>query len=655
MRLAKLGPISILMLLACSAVLAKEVSLSGYIGSHKLSFASQEVKEEAVFAVDSGAEYLFVTEIYPDTPEPVEYSYELMVDGEELYERSASSTGFGPVTYFIRARKATGRAVHVKNTGARPVLISSVRAVRQAELDALLRKDEFRIMGLIAPGCSAEDKEIFVRMLAEQLGPRATEQMKVGFSCEIRFANQSMDAVRREIEMCRRWEKEHSIPAFLGLVSWWSGTPLFVPDGAGGTFGDLKYQQICYSPDVEVEENPALRELLGDRYNRHYGLSVPNQWSNTPWLTMNSPVLNEYRYRRLDEAVELLKDVSEGDTSWISGIYLENEPRYWDSDCEAGNPGSNRKVLWADFNPMVSKDARLDGVDLDPSDGLSYEELSWLHRNVGRYNQEMVDKFRKSLSDRRFGLDIPLYTHSLQHRHMFPGGEINHAASEWAYAEGARTGLEGMWLQLADLTRVREWGKWANVNREENDGHHTDLHLWDLRASYLMGADLYNSYNWHAIGAERFFDYVNEFLDELEVVSLPPAEAGYIDAHNLMIRTPMKLQAFTRVELPVTVTRATKGVFVLKLFTKDGQVFASVPNSVDLAPGKESLIFDFPTPAESKWNEEARLYLYIGGCPDCAVEGAVGIDAETLGSVKLYLDLREQRAFSLAVINYARR
>ena len=50
----------------------------------------------------------------------------------------------------------------------------------------------------------------------------------------------------------------------LGLVSWWAGTPLNVDDGLGGKFGDLKYQQVCYSPNVEVPENPDLRKLLGE-------------------------------------------------------------------------------------------------------------------------------------------------------------------------------------------------------------------------------------------------------------------------------------------------------------------------------------------------------------------------------------------------------
>lgn len=641
--------------LVCSTSLAAEVSISGWIGAHKLSFAAREIAGEAEFSVEAGADFLLVTEIYPDTLDPVDYSYRLFADGTELYERQATSTGFGPVTYFVRGGERIGSKVQLKNRGPKPVLISSIRSVKQAELDLLLRKDQFRLLGLIAPGCSADEKERYVRMLAEKLRPRQTEQITTGFSCEIRFANQKPDAVRKEIEMCRRWAKEHKFPAFIGLVSWWSGTPFFVDDGLGGKFGDIKYQQICYSPDVEVPENAALKDLLGERYNRHYGLSVPNQWSSTPWLTMNSTVLNEYRYRRLDEAVGLLKDASNEDTSWIYGLYLENEPRYWDTDCEAGNPGSNRKVLWADFNSLVIADAKRDGVDLDPSDGLSYEELSWLHRNVGRYNQEMVDKFRESITNRQISLEMPLYTHSLQHRAMFPGAEVNHPASEWAYATGARTGLEGMWLQLSDLHRVREWGKWANLNREENDGHHTDLHLWDLRVSYMMGADLYNSYNWHAIGAERFFDYVNEFLDELDEVKLPPAEVRRIDARTLAIKTPMKLQAFTGVELPVQASKRVNGKLVLKLIGKDGYVCASAPVFVSLDAGQHSLSFDFPTPAESKWNEEARLSICVEGGQDGLDDTNVSFTPETAGVIKLFLDLRSQRALSLAIISRAGR
>jgi len=643
---------------AYAANAAGTVDVAGYVGSHKLTFKAQAISKEAKFPLKGPANYLAVTEVYPDSAEAVTYSYRISGSGIGSFERSHASEGFGPVTYFLRVRNAPLGTIKITNhaTGskARPVLISSVWPVKGSELKSLLEWDKFTIMGLI-PGGKPDERDTWVDLLAKSLGSRTEDHINTGFSSEIYYCNRDKANVKDQLTVCAEWAKKYRIPAMLGLVSWWGGPPVFVDDGLGGRFGDIKYQQVCYSPDVEIAENADLKKLLGERYTRNYGLSVPNQWSNCPWLTMNSPVLNEYRFKRLNEAIAEVKNISGGSTAWIRSIYLENEPRYWDSDCEAGNPKSERKVLWADFNPLVVEAAKKDGVELNPADGLSDGELAWLHRNVGKYNQDTVDAVKKAVAAHKFAQNVPLYTHSLQHRNMFPGGKINHPASEWAYAIGGRTGIAGVWSQPSDFTRVREWGPWSNLNREENDGRHIDEHLWDLRVAYIMGADLYNSYNWHAIGAQRFFDYVKEFLAEFPIVALSPAEARFVDRSSLKIKTPMKLQAFSRVEVQVKVTKKVTGAAFLGLAFDDGRSFASQQQPVDLSPGTRTLGIDFPTPAEVPYTKEALLVLYVFDSKGKLATSSVAFTPESVQAIKLILDLRTQRALSLAVINRAKR
>jgi len=647
-----------------SSQAASYTTVSGYIGSHRLSFRAAVVSRQTEFVVRGPADYLAVTEVYPDTPERLEYRYRITAPGLGEFVRTHTSEGFGPLTFFVRVRRGTVGTVRISPLSlCKPPLIASVRGVTEEELRSILANDRFLLMGLIPHG-APESRSSWADVLAAKLPSRPDMNITRGFSAEIRYANCAPQDVREQLRTCMAWSIKHNMPAMLGLVSWWSGTPLRVPDGRGGTFGDLQYQQVCYSPDFEHDDDPRLAAMLGERYNRHYGLSVPNQWSSTPWLTMNSPALNRYRYLRLDEAVETLSELSKKSASWIGCIYLENEPRYWDTACEAGNPKAGRqgKELWADFNPLVVGAARRDGVGLDPSDGLSNEELSWLHRNVGAYNQDMVDAFRLSLSKRKFGRDIPVYTHSLQHRDMFPGGPINHPASEWAYADGAWTGIEGMWSLPSDFTRLREWGPWSNLNREENDGQHIDWHLWDLRVAYMMGASLYNSYNWHAIGADRFFDYVKEFVTQLPVVTLPPAEARMTDDLRAQIKLPMKLQAFSRIELPVEVSAGQtsagllKGTAWLQVESPTGGVFRSDSRGLNLKPGSRRLAFDFATPAEAKWNEVMSVSLHVSDAAgDPVGPEAIRLQSLSADGVKLSLDLRTQRALSLAIIRRNRR
>lgn len=648
-----------LALVTASSAYSATVAIQGYIGCHKLAYKVQAVDRQGSFEVKGPVDYLAIMEVYPDTHKPVEYRYLISAPGIGVTERIHKSTGFGPVTYFIKVTKKPLGTVRIRNLqpNKQPVFISKVWGISEDELQLLLKRDSFILMGLI-PNSELDERDRWMQMLASKLASKPKYGIRTGFSTEIYYANRDSANVKQQIETCAKWTQEYGLPALIGLVSWWAGTPMHVPDGLGGKFGDVKYQQICYSPDVEVDEHPQLKELLGERYNRHYGLSVPNQWSSCPWLTMNSNVLNQYRYSRLDEAIGFLSETFGNSERRTYGIFLENEPRYWDTDCEAYNPKAGRqgKTLWADFNPVTVEAAKRDGVVLDPSDGLADDELSWLHRNVGRYNQETINAAKEALGKYSSDSQIPLYTHSLQLRSLFPGGLINHPASEWAYANGARTGIEGMWSQPSDFIRVREWGRWANLNREENDGQHIDCHLWDLRVTYMMGADLYNSYNWHAIGAERFFAYVNEFLENLPIVMLSPTEVK--TANNaLQMKLPMKLQAFSRIELPICVTTGPfEGVLRLTVNSPSGGIFYSEPVAVCESPGYHNVVFEFTTPAEARWNETAIAQLIASDTQGKPVSSkCIKLAITSAQQVKLSLDLRTQRALSLAVINRSER
>lgn len=638
---------------AALACCAESIELTGYIGCHKRAYSAREITDSAAYTVDAPADYLAVTEVYPDTPSEVRYHYRICAGGRCIYERDARSTGFGPVTYFV-SRGRGAEDVTIENLGATPVLISEVRGVRgvrRAELDSLLSSDSFRLMGLVPPGAVGDKREEIMKLLADNLPQLPQYGITRGFSYEVRYANVPPDKVREQVDLCARWTKQYGMPAMLGLVTWWSGSPVHEPDGQGGEFGDIQYQQVCYSPDFENPVNDQLKAMLGERYNPHYCLSIPNQWSSTPWLTMNSPSLNDYRFRRLDEVVRMLKETP-GDGGWIDSVFLENEPRYWDTECEAGNPKSGRQgqVLWADFNPCVTKAAQEDGINLDPSDGLSSQELSWLHRNVGRYNQDIVDAARRSLAAYPLRAGMPVYTHTLQHRSMFPGGPINHPASEWGCAENAWSGIEGIWSQPSDFYRLREWGRWANVNREENDGRHIDVHLWDLRVAYAMGGELYNSYNWQAIGAQRVFDYMTEFLREFPVVRMAPAEAQRVGDCQLSIKTPMKLQAFDHMEAPVEVLKPVSGYAIVRVSDEAGSLIGWARAPLRRGPGEALLSLSFPTLVESPWRQNAALSIEFRDAAGEPVTDAVRFTQDAAQKLSISLDLRAQRALSLWVI-----
>jgi hypothetical protein len=109
----------------------------------------------------------------------------------------------------------------------------------------------------------------------------------------------------------------------------------------------------------------------------------------------------------------------------------------------------------------------------------------------------------------------PVYSHELLEQH-FPFQDTGHYRpyAEIARVRGAQIGLELLRKPNFDaLWRVREWGAWGCVNREENDGVAIEYHRGTLQLAYAMGADLFQSYNWEGINqGDRAVGYMNDAL-----------------------------------------------------------------------------------------------------------------------------------------------
>ncbi len=633
--------------------------ISGWVGAHQLAFDVRSVPSAEVFPVaEVTAEFVAITEVYPDNPKAVSYHYLVTAPGLAPFERRYAARGFGPVTYFLRVARQPAGSVTLTNLGGGGTpQILGVRAVTRDELARVKRDDKFTLLGMAINPRNVMSEDEQVRQIAERLVADPKRNIARSFSCEIYYANRDTNGVRRQLEAARQWSLQYKLPVLLGMVSWWNGTPHNVPDGLGGKFGDLRYQQVCYTPDSIHPEDAKLRKLLGERYNPHYCLSTPNIWNNTPWLTMNSPELNTYRARRMREAVDLLNEVSPGDPSWIAGIFLENEPRYWDSQSTKGTP-QWRGERWADFNPCVVAAAARDGVTLNPADGMSLEELTWLQKNAGHYFQETVNMFRAALTSRGLLDRFPIYTHSLHHSieplTLFPGVKMNHTSADWARAIGARTGIEGIWSQPSNYDRVREWGPWCNLNREETDGSPLETHLWDLRTDYAMGGELFNTYNWHLIKKDAYFNYARDFLSALPSVTLPPVRAKRTVPDSITFTPPGGLQAFTQIIVPVeTVSgRGVKGMTVaLAIDGGPNRTWFSERQPLP-ADGRRLLTFVFPAPAEVRWSDKATIHLRAYDAGGAEVHGAAAFTSGAAQELRLYYDLEQSRALSRLVIQW---
>lgn len=623
-------------------------SVKGFIGDTDLTFRAHTIEANQSIHLPvklADAELVRVREIYPDTPKQPTYTYDILIGGRLVLRREHTGTGFGPVSAMVRvpvwARKSDG--VCVVNKGG-TIRIAGVDPVSRKELDAIERSDSFGLFGVVLQAHGQEKAKAWADELAAKMPSKPG--IYRGFALEVPYARWDHDMLDKQIAANLSWAKEHSLALMPLFVSWWSGTPMGIPDGEGGTFGDIKYQQVCWTPDSTVDEAPGLRALLGDRWDPRYCLSVPNEWSNTPWLTMNSPALNAYRHRKLDEVLRMFSGHWKGSGVPISGLCLENEPRYWDSVCDAGNPKRKIKTLWADFNPLAVADAAKAGVKLDPSDGLDTRERTWLQRNVARYNQMAVDQARKTLRSVEPSLGDRVFTHSLQ-LVGFPGEEICHPMSEWAYANGALTGLEGIWMKLSDLDRVREWGPWANINREETDGVDIKIHLWDLRITYARGGRLYNTYNWQAVGPDRVFGYMKEFVDALPTADVADPQLIQTQSGSVGFHSAMEVQAVNRIVATVDLPKPVSGALFARVMGENprrelGFARAEGP----FAAGRHYVEFTFAEPFELPHTDLAFFDLE---CEDRAATEITNVE-----QIRLHLDLRRERTQSLWITAHAK-
>jgi len=264
--------------------------------------------------------------------------------------------------------------------------------------------------------------------------------------------------------------RELNMKAEIQANTWWAGTPSGC-DGLGGHWNDVTYQQVTYVPSTGT-----------------FGLSIPNCWSNTPWLTIGNPRFNAFKAESFNRFGRMLRDRYDRDpvNFPVCSIVLDNEPTYW----AAGNPGAAPDQL-ADFNPAMVETARQQGVTLDPRDGLSPEEVAFLRRSLLDYNREMNAGFRCGLGDG------PLAERVFTHTFI---ATVNGLFQDYMQATGIgviRDGrLGGEWFPNMDLLPIleqhRELGVPSGINWELGGSGSI---IGDFPIAYAMGCDHLTLFN----------------------------------------------------------------------------------------------------------------------------------------------------------------
>jgi hypothetical protein len=430
---------------------------------------------------------LEVQEVNDDNRNGDRTQYRILLDGKPVHQRDFKDNGPGLMTYFVDL-KATGKptaAIMFEDTSGYGIRIRSIRAYE--DFEHYCQQNRFMIPMYICPRIYSLSKD---QQNKDPMGynawidvfQKAGAADRLGVVVVLPFTTKDADWMGARIKELGELSIVKNIPIVLQYTSTWADTPLQVADGAGGKFGDIQYQQIAYS-EFDNYDDPGLKEYMDSCkpgwYNVHYGLTTPNHWSSTPWITMNHPRLNAYRQKRLTESMAQLNTVikemeKQGKIDNLLGIIGDDEPIYWtkivdlfDTGYSQVNNGARRTDLTLDFNWHTVQDAAKDGVTLDPTDGLDMKERLWLHNNITRYNRLMMgtilNSLRKPMNGAKDDYRLNLYVYAMEDP-GFPLSDQYHPLWETGSFPEVSVGIEAMGSKY--FPRARELARITNSDFE---------------------------------------------------------------------------------------------------------------------------------------------------------------------------------------------
>lgn len=544
-------------------------STSGSVDAGQLTerYTARTVNQGGRFAfelrVDEHAPLtLQLREVRPNDEWGVGYGFRVLLDGVLAYVRDerTAETGGGPYTSaFVDtaddAITKDGRVVvTVEGTSARPAHLAEVWAY--SDLERMVGEQGMRTPDRMVFALGQDHRgEAYFRERLDYLKTafQPTDEVKLGMSVLDYFPNRTPEQMSANYQLWLRLSREYGLPFAIESTSDWEGTPGRIPDGKGGTFGDVKYQQVLWSPqdqtgpDKDVWNGQRLDALLGSRYEPRYGLSVPNIWGSTPWLTWRNPDLNAYLETKANDSLALVRPLlwdlqSSGEGDRLLPFSTTLESTYWSKRDGAGvadnayttyNNGVERRDLYADYNPSVVAAAAAEGVVLDPADGLSEAEKRWMFKNQSYPQQLFADVFYAGLPRERIAVNdsgVTFPRDSLRHnvhsevysRKQEPYWDGPHASIAQGIVRHGRPGAE--YISLDDYTpggfthlqKAREFGRLANPNLENSvSGHAPDKTLL-LRQAYVSGSRYTTIYNWQGAGSpDEAANWIKPFMADL--------------------------------------------------------------------------------------------------------------------------------------------
>jgi hypothetical protein len=410
-------------------------------------------------------------------------AYLILINDEKIALRTWRGCGAGPVHFFITAPPRDAETITLRIVGVSrlPTRIARIWAFADFEryFDASGMPVPYRIAPTLKLSNSFDADLAKLRQVKNSLGQHPN--VKPAWTTWVPYAKLSDSRITQRIDNILHLAEVAKMPVQICFDTWWGSTPAG-PDGRGGYWTDVQYQQVVY-----------------DATTRRMQLSIPNRWASVPWLTVNHPDLNAFKITRLKFALsELRLRLRRTDRANVLCINLDNEPVYWAS----GNAGLGAQELLADFNPRAIAAAKKDDIILDPTNGLDLSERHWLSNNLLRYNQLIATAAAEALgrdpTDTADPLSNNIYTQAMTAHPALQYPMLDEAFPLWETAAPLRARVGGEWNgdSLAEQQAILHQlplGRCAAVNAECGDDVRN---MQGVRIGYALGQRYFTPYNY---------------------------------------------------------------------------------------------------------------------------------------------------------------
>lgn len=402
-------------------------------------------------------------------------AYTVYVNGTEIFDRSYEACADGPNHAFFDIPadvvgpegKLTIRLVNRTNNEVR---FRQVWAISDPENLAAQQGISKKMDVVLMINAQPRDLNLdYLKALVDSY--KCNDMYNVGLCWEIQYLQWGKETTEAWLNNVFIASIYTGAPLYLGINSWWGGTADGV-DGQGGYWQDVAYQQITY-------------EKNNTDGRGQWQLSSPNEFSNTPWLSMNNDYYNQVRVQRIKETVEFIQlrtaELALGTRELPAvHLYTENEPYYWPINWKKYDFNNYPNGV-GDFSAHIIADAAADGITLDPTDGLSEAEAFWMYRNLHTYISEVGNAMADGLGYNYITIkdgqiSYPTeqivsdsYSHTPIH-YIYPNWDENQKAWENHVLDSIHFGGEWSIQQDDDVVRALDYllpyGSFSNINAE---------------------------------------------------------------------------------------------------------------------------------------------------------------------------------------------